>query len=349
VEQARRRDARAGREDRAAAGGRPRRDGAAARADADEVFGFLDRVQADRLRELVVEAFAAGGVRVTVDGGSARSADGRVFGLAALAGECVDVLGRRGRAGDPLDGASERGWSELVRAHVGRMLVVTAQGPAGADGDPGWLPPQAALRGAHLRVVGLATLPDEAAGWFGYGRHLAGDLLEVIAHAGAGGVRLLRDEDVAAHPPGVLRAAGLENLLRVPRPEHRLVSGRYGEQLHVLTGESPFTASTLLVLPEVLHRVTGTAAYPDGVLVAVPYRHQLAFSPVEGGSLLAALEALVPFAAKGFADGVGAVSPFVFWWHDGALTQVSVLTETGGWAVDDTGAFGALLDRLLPG
>jgi hypothetical protein len=61
------------------------------------------------------------------------------------------------------------------------------------------------------------------------------------------------------------------------------------------------------------------------------------------------LEALVPFAAKGFADGVGAVSPFVFWWRDGVLTQVSVLTEAGGWAVDDTGAFGALLDRLLPG
>ena len=347
MEQARRRDARAGREDRAAAGGRPRRDGAPGRADADEVFGFLDRAQADRMRALVVEAFAAAGVRVTVDGGSARAGDGRVFGLAALAGECLDALGRRARAGDPLDGASERGWPELVRAHVGRMLVATADGAPG--GGPGWLPPDAALRGAHLRVVGLATLPDEAAGWFGYGRHLAGDLLEVIAHAGAGGVRLLRDEDVAAHPPGVLRAAGLENLLRVPRPEHRLVTGRYGEQLHVLTGESPFTASTLLVLPEVLHRVTGTAAHPDGVLVAVPYRHQLAFSPVQGESLLAALEALVPFAAKGFADGVGEVSPFVFWWHDGTLTQVSVLTEAGGWAVDDTGAFGALLDRLLPG
>ena len=347
MEQARRRDARAGREDRAAAGGRPRRDGAPARADADEVFGFLDRAQADRLRGLVVEAFAAGGVRVAVDGGSARAGDGRVFGLAALAGECLDALGRGARAGDPLDGAGERGWPELVRAHVGRMLVATAGGPTG--GGPAWLPPEAALRGAHLRVVGLATLPDEAAGWFGYGRHLAGDLLEVVAHAGAGGVRLLRDEDVAAHPPGVLRAAGLENLLRVPRPEHRLVTGRHGEELHVLTGESPFTASTVLVLPEVLHRVTGTAAHPDGVLVAVPYRHQLAFSPVRGESLLAALEALVPFAAKGFADGVGAVSPFVFWWQDGALTQVSVLTEAGGWAVDDTGAFGALLDRLLPG
>ncbi len=344
----RRRDDRAAREDRAARGGRPRRpdvawgqDGADPALAPDETLGFLTRTQARRLRELVAAAFAAAGVEVEVDGAVAR-APGREFGLEAVAVACLET-GRDDPAGD--------GWPELVRESVGRLLAADGALPLSL------LPVQEVVERTYLRLVGLATLPDAALGRLRYGRVLAADLVELLAfdetgdgHANPGGaVRMLQDGDLQGFLPGLLRAAGLRNLLGLPLGEHEVLRGPQGQQVHLVTGPSPFTASKLLVLPDVLPRTLGTGEPPNGLLVAVPYRHQLAFAPVEAASVLEVLEMMVPLAERGFVQGVGAVSPFLYWWRDGRLTQVSVLTDRGTWAVDDTGDFGALLDRLLPG
>jgi hypothetical protein len=328
----RRRDDRAAREDRALRGGRPRRPqphGAVPDGD----FGFLTRAQADRLRALTVAAFAAAGVEVDVSGGVAR-APGRSFGLAQLAAACLDAV----------DGGSERAWPEVVRRHVARLLATDGAAPLSH------LPLDEVLAGTYLRVVGRATLPDEALDRLRYARPLAGDLLELLAFRPPGadeGVRLLQDDDLLGFVPGLLRAAGVANLLRLLPGEHEVVEGPRRQRLHVVTGPSPFTASTLLVLPEVLGRAAPELPGRDGVLVAVPFRHQLAFAPVEAATVLDLLELMVPFAERGYAQGVGAVSPFVYWWRPEGLTQVSVLTERGTWAIDDTGDFGTLLDRLL--
>lgn len=306
------------------------------------MFPFLTAEQGQLLRQHVTAAFADRDVRVEVVGGDAATDDGRTFGLAPLAAAVLDV-GPVGHAGTAT-GTHADAVRELSSRFVARALAVDAS-PAVASLDRGDV-----LARAFLRVIGVATLPEHATERLHSARHLAGDLAEVVALQEPTAVRILTDEDLAAVGATAARAAGLRNLLTVPVENLQFLDGAHGGRVHVVTGTSPFTASLLLVLSEVLRRTIGPPdlVAPHGVLVAVPYRHQLAFAPVQPRTVLPALELLVPLAARAFEQGVGPVSPFVYWWDEGRLTQVSVLTEAGGWAVDDTGDFGALIDRLLP-
>ncbi|MFI2200940.1 hypothetical protein ACH47Z_09220 [Streptomyces sp. NPDC020192] len=76
--------------------------------------------------------------------------------------------------------------------------------------------------------------------------------------------------------------------------------------MDVLTGGSYFVASLALILDEVVRRHTKDASAPDGILVALPHRHQLAFHVVRGGDVTPSLHAMARFAAAGFAQSPGA-------------------------------------------
>ncbi|MEU0783861.1 hypothetical protein ABZ341_20075 [Streptomyces sp. NPDC006173] len=63
--------------------------------------------------------------------------------------------------------------------------------------------------------------------------------------------------------------------------------------------------------------------------IALPHRHQLAFHVVRDGGVVPSLHTMARFAAAGFAESPGALSPSVFWWHEGSFTEVATQHDTG--------------------
>lgn len=294
----------------------------------DPSFTFLSVGEAARLRALTRGAFARRGLELEVHADHLRSDDGTGFGLHTLFALC-HAAGR------------ERDWPAIVDEHVARIL----RARSGPDVDD--LPVEELLEHAFVRVVGTSTLAD--VGGFGYRRDLAGDLVELLAYDTPDAVVLLPDSVVDRVGAPALRAAGVHNLLLEPFGDVEWLEDgdvRFG----VVAGASVHTASRLLTPDDVLRRACGDVDAPHGTLLSVPYRHQLAFHVVRDARVLPTVEAMVRFTIAGYDDGVGSVSPHLFYRSaDGALQQLTSIEDDGGVAVHVDGAFAAALEAVLPG
>lgn len=98
-----------------------------------------------------------------------------------------------------------------------------------------------------------------------------------------------------------------------------------------IMGESVYTASLVLMLPELLARLLpSTPLGPAGALVGFAFRNQLAVHVIgDRDGNIAALTHLPRFVARGFADAPGPISPHTYWWHDGRLDELTTLTDEG--------------------
>ncbi|PKQ31712.1 MAG: hypothetical protein CVT62_07700 [Actinobacteria bacterium HGW-Actinobacteria-2] len=257
---------------------------------------------AQRLRQLVRDAWAEHGREVTVHSDHVVDAEGSAFGLWNLA-----VL---------VSDAPQRKWPGLVRTHVG-MLATPKPGVETLTEDE--LRAQLVLR---LADGGGVPNPE----WFETAPTLVGDLRLTLALDFPDTVLTPPESDLAAR--GDLtewRAVGRANLwhmMRSEKREHQVLSRGNGDQFDVLLGESFFTASMVLFLPELLE-LAGRADLGRGVLVAMPYRHQIAFRVIDGPNAALSLQSLFLFAMAGFDDGAGPLSPHVYWVKDGRWEQVT--------------------------
>lgn len=148
------------------------------------------------------------------------------------------------------------------------------------------------------------------------------------------------DEEVARRGHDRLRQAGLANLAR-ERPDAQAVDG-----VIVLTG-SDYTASTALVLPEMIARTTGETEFPNGVLVSVPERQVLTYHVPRDESLHTALQTMINITFAEFDDGHKPISRHVHWWYGGEFTQVTSLAEDDTVNVHVDGPFGDVVERVL--
>lgn len=293
---------------------------------ADPGFDFLTAEQGARLRELARTAFAEAGVETDPHPQHLAAADGRQFGLWNLAATCAQ--------------APDTEWPTLVRGHVTATLR-TFETP-----DLSELPADDVLATVHLRVMGTSTLPPESLSWYSYARPLAGDLIEVLALDLPDSVDILRDEDVARIGEAPLREAALRNLLDGAVESYEVVGEPGSSAIHVVEGGSFFTASKLLIFRETLRATWGERDLPYGAVVSVPFRHMLAFHPVEAIDVIGAVQRLAGFTVSMYNDSPGGVSPFVYWWRDGELTQLTGLDEEGRVQVLAGGEFTAVLNEL---
>lgn len=310
---------------------RRRRDGdddPAGAEQADPDFRYFSRDEAARFRALARQVFAEQGVETVVRPTYLEAQGGQRYGLHNLAAACHGS--RRG----------EHDWGAVMRDHAARILRATS-GPVPFETSSA----DDVLANTYLRVLNADSLPSRDA--FGYAREVADGLLEVFALDQPETVVMFRDEEVERFGIETLRQAGLTNLLSEPLGSHEVVSGLDDSRLHVVMGESVFTASKVLVLRDVLRRTIGDTETPYGALVCMPFRHQLAFHVPHDGTTIAALQSLVTFAANGYDDGVGALSPFVYWWRDGRLHQLSRADPDGLLRVEVDGDFAAALHELL--
>ena len=268
----------------------------------------LSVAQARRLRELVRVAWARVGREVTVHPGHVVDADGNEYGLWNVAVLVAD--------------APHRKWPGLVADHVGRLAAPS--------------PSVQTLSDSQLHAQLVLRLAENAAlrdlSWFSTAPTLAGDLRQVLVLDFPSTVITPPEDELAAR--GDLdewRAVGRANLWQMMRAEprdHQVLGHGDGGYFDVLLGDSVYTASMAVFLPELIS-LAGRTDQGRGVFVAVPMRHQVAFRVVDGPEAALALQNLFLFAMAGYDDGAGPLSPHVFWVKDGRWEQVTCLDEEG--------------------
>ncbi len=264
--------------------------------------------QAQRLRQLVRDAWAAVGREVTVHSDHVVDAEGSTFGLWNLAVLVSDAPARK--------------WPALVRTHVDRLA---APNPAVENLSDGELRTMLVLR-----LADTSALPEPE--WFATAPVLVGNLRLTLALDFPDTVLTPREADFASR--GDLdewRAVGRGNLWHLMRSEklqHEVLGRAAGDRFDVILGESFFTASMVLFLPELISLV-GRSDLGHGVLVAMPYRHQVAFRVIDGPHAALGLQNIFGFAMAGYDEGAGPLSPHVFWVKDGHWEQVTERDENG--------------------
>lgn len=276
----------------------------------DGEFAFLSEAEAARLRTFVREAFAERGIEVTVEPGRVTTDSGWRFGLSNLAAVCHQ------------DSRGPRCWRTLVDEHVDRVMR-SMDGPQALRA----LPHERLLAQLYPRFIPSDPALLKA---FGYGPQSVPGLLEVLALDLPETVDMLTADSLSdLGDITALRDRAFQNLRAVRVGKHKVVRDKDGSHFDVLMGGSYFIASLALVLDEVVRRYTKDAPAPDGILVALPHRHQLVFHVVRDRSVAPSLHAMARFAAVGFEESPGALSPSVFWWHEGSFTRVATQDSVG--------------------
>jgi hypothetical protein len=165
---------------------------------------------------------------------------------------------------------------------------------------------------------------------FSYLRDPVPGLVEGLVVDFPDAVSWLRDSEVGRFGGLTrLRAAGLANLRALPVEQRRHMAAPEGGTFEVLLGESVYTASRVLVMPDLLAQMLGPVDARHGVLAAMAARNQVAIHVISGRSVVPSLRLMAHFALAGFADGVGPLSPNVFWWRDGTWAQMTEAESDG--------------------
>jgi hypothetical protein len=274
----------------------------------DEHLTYFTVAQADELRRLVARSFAAVGRDVDVYPDRIEDRGGTTIGLWNIGALCA--------------GTDAREWPLLIDDHV--RLVAT---PARELLD---VTEAEFVSGLTLRLVEAGSVPEPDA--LGYARLVAPGLLEVLSvDLGDAVATPSRAELTARGTIAGLVALGRDNL-RAFLAGDAVRSGTVGAgargRFTVVTGESLFTASLALVLPETMARFSGDDDWGRGVLVAVPSRHELLYRPIDAPDARLALQHMLQAAFLGFHDEVGRLSPDVFWVRKQKWVQVT--SSAGG-------------------
>ncbi|MGW3042644.1 hypothetical protein ACWC9T_21970 [Kitasatospora sp. NPDC001159] len=259
--------------------------------------------QADHLRELVRQYHAGVGVQAAVSGQSVHRAEG-ASNLYNLAEFC-----RRAEPGE---------WPRLVERHFRALAGAAESTPDGQDD---------VLRCAYLRLIADDAIPAEMAPSFSYLRPVATGLLEALCLDLPETVRTLDDRFVAEVGPERLRAAGRANLIADPVEFDALEGPTEGSTLYAVTGDSMFVASKALVLDELARAATGRELPEEGALFTVPSRDYLFFHPLTESKVAGAVNDLASITLRVHSENPGPLSPRLYWWHQGTVTNLTQIDE----------------------
>lgn len=281
--------------------GRRKKQGTAPEADPELPLSVDDAAE---LRSLVARTFAERGTEVTIEGQYVQGDDVQ-FGLWNLATKCADEPRRR--------------WPGIVQAHV-RALDERPERKA--------LTEEQVRAGIRERIQAIDSLPNPE--WFPSATILSDVLVSIPVLDTPTVVEALR-EDHYDDVGGLQRwrdagRASTRRLIDTEELEHLLIDPSTG--VHVVMGESFFTASLALHLADVMARF-GVADAGRGVVVALPFRHQIAFHPVVGASSVEAINQLFQLAMRSFAESPGGVTPHLHLVRDGVWTRITMFDEQG--------------------
>jgi hypothetical protein len=289
----------------------------------DEQLTYFTTAEADTFRELVRASFADVGRDVAVYADHVEDKTGTTFGLWNIGALCA-----REELSD---------WADLIDDHVRRVTTPTR----GLDD----LTSEELEAGVYLQLVDAGSLPEPDL--LGYAREVAPGLLEVISIDLPDAVATPPEDELTARR-GLqdLRERGRANLLSLLSGDligAETVEGESGGRFTAVTGASFFTASLALLLPETIEQFSGESDEGRGVLVAVPFRHQLLYRVVDGPDAARALDDMFDVARRRFMTNASPVSPDVYWVRNHRWVPVTSMNGNKPKVVLDSGladAFG---------
>ncbi len=278
---------------------------------ADAALPILTVDQAARLRALVRTWFADRGLEAAIHPDYVELDDGNQYGLGNLAIAC---LGEQ-------DG--ERGWPQAVDRHYRSLLE-------GQQTDLDAMPDEEYLAALRLRLTDesvFSTFPD-LSGWE-YAARWADGIRALLAVDLSDTVVIPARSDLEKHAP---MATLLDNAFRntaaliASEDLTRERIERDGRWFWVVEGESVYTSSMVIALPDLVRRFEPGADVSKGVLFAAPFRHLVGYRVVEDAeSVLDALMLMPLFAVNAYGDGATPLSPQVYLWLDGQVSAVSAI------------------------
>lgn len=131
-----------------------------------------------------------------------------------------------------------------------------------------------------------------------------------------------------------LFAMGLQNVLSTVQVERREAAIGQGARLISLSGDDFFVASLALAID----RSVGEAPV-HGHLVGVPNRHEVILLPLESRASLTGIGSLASVTRRGFVDGPGSVSPYVYWVRENRWTAVEFEVSEEGVGIQGPAPF----------
>ena len=192
------------------------------------------------------------------------------------------------------------------------------------------------LSRTYLRLMeGFRPGPD----WWQYALETVPGTLEVVVFDYPELLSILTDEQVAQYGHERLRAAGFANLAR-EEPDAEVIDGVY-----CLTG-SVYTASTALVLPDMIARTSGETEFPNGVLVSVPERTVLLYHVPRDESMHEAVQSMVGMTVGAFDDGHKPISKHLYWWNRGEFSAITRFGEDDTVEIHIDGEFADAFNRV---
>jgi hypothetical protein len=297
-------------------------------AGRDRHLTFLTEAQASRVRMLVRQAFAERGREVEVFAGHVRDDHGAEFGLWNVAVSCRD------------EPEGERAWPRVVARHVESVIAAADT----ADVFAGLSAEEVRSR-TYAKLWPVTAFPQR--GRFRYMREIAPGLLDSLVLDLPDSVAGISDSEVERFG-GLdgLREAGLANLRALPVEERQRMDAPDGGNFEVLLGQSVYTASRVLVMPDLLRQMLGPVDAGYGVLAAMANRHQVALHVIRDRSVLPSISHLARFAVLGYSGSLGRLSPDVYWWRDGAWQRISEADGKGAVRVHVSAELGRVLDEV---
>jgi hypothetical protein len=291
---------------------------------------FLSLEQAMLVRRLFRRAMAERGHKLVVDAdGNLRDAQGSLYGLWNIAILCRDRPG------------GEQEWPELIAGYAEHLVKANSRE---AWTEVAALTPEQARGLVYLSIFRAESL---GAGLAGYrsAPELAPGLLELLALDMPDNTVFLDDAEVARlGGRELLREVALANLRALPAPVHRRIAAP-GAHFEAIGGDSHFTASRVLVMPDLLTRVLGTEA-PHGVLAAMPSRQWAFLHVLADETARPSLRKMATLARIVYGREQGRISPDVFWWRDGSWMPVPSVQSGGKVTLRPGPELGFLLAEL---
>lgn len=291
---------------------------------ADSDLTFFTCSKANEFRAIAREVFAEMGLEVQVRPGHAVDDSGREFGFWNVGAACYEQ--------------PQSKWRGVIREHLQRVLA-SFEAPDPFD----VLASQDVSRRTFARLYDEASIP----GIDGYPRReLAPGIVEMLALDLPDTVAVFNYDNAnkfggweALHRQGIenLRGLEIEHLETLPAPG--------GGTFNALLGESVYTASRALLLPDLATEVTGQRVREEfGWLMSD--RHQVVWHIIEDATVVAALNGMARFTAMGYADAPGSVSPHVFWWNGTSYEQLTHVRDDGALTLRVSPAFQAVLNSI---
>jgi hypothetical protein len=198
------------------------------------------------------------------------------------------------------------------------------------------LPEDELLSRTYLRLMeGFRPGPD----WWQYALETVPGTLEVVMLDHPELMVVFNDEQVARRGHERLRAAGLRNLAR-EEPDAQVIDG-----VVALTG-SDYTASTALVLPDMIARASGESEFPNGVLVSMPERQILTYHLPRDEGIHQALQTMINITLSEFDGGHKPISRHVYWWDRGEFVSITSFGEDDMVNVHIDGGFADVFHRV---